>query len=443
MSKDLDINNYEFEDFLKLFKLKELQNCKGQTEKICNKINKHHTKEYQDFYTKGKKILQILEKVFENEESIDSINEFIKKIINISNFVHYSDNDLIDLIMERSLKSYNQNVNKYSVLNDPNYNLHKFTPGYNNKNNTNSIINILNNQVAPGELNPVKRITLNQNINLNSCFRHNYYKSDPSDFLYVFPSEIKNVLSMRLVSIELPNSWYLISEKFKNNYFQINIDDENTSHEFEIKIPDGNYDSDTLSYFLNTTYFYLSPQDTLLKHIEFKIDNYNFKSIFKFNNSQGNYTFSFKFIDNLQQNFMNSLGWLMGFRLANYSNQIKELRSEGLFDAGGDRYVYVAIDDFQYNNNTLNSVFFDKGLLNEEVIAKIPMNNGKLSLIVNEDSNPLSKVRKYTGPINIAKLQIKLLDKFGNIIDLNNMDYSLTLELEVLYESFNFKNIIP
>jgi hypothetical protein len=258
----------------------------------------------------------------------------------------------------------------------------------------------------------------------------------------VFPSEIKNVLSMRLVSIELPNSWYLISEKCKNNYFEITIEDETTTHEFEIIVPDGNYDNHTLSCFLNTTYFYLSPNDTLLKFIEFKIDNFNFKSIFKFTNNEGMYVFSVKFINNLQQNFMSSLGWIMGFRLANYSHLNSELKSEGLFDGGGDRYVYVAIDDFQYNNNTINSVFFDKGLLNEDVISKIPMNNGKLTLIVNEDSNPLSKIRKYTGPINIAKLQIKLLDKFGNIIDLNNMDYSLTLELEVLYESFNFKNVI-
>ena len=71
------------------------------------------------------------------------------------------------------------------------------------------------------------------------------------------------------------------------------------------------------------------------------------------------------------------------------------------------------------------------------------MTNGKLSLIVKENSNPLSKVRKYTGPVNIAKINIKLLDKFGNLINLNNMDYSLTLELELLYESFNFKNVIP
>ena len=39
------------------------------------------------------------------------------------------------------------------------------------------------------------------------------------------------------------------------------------------------------------------------------------------------------------------------------------------------------------------------------------MTNGKLSLIVKENSNPLSKVRKYTGPVNIAKINIKLLQE--------------------------------
>ena len=42
---------------------------------------------------------------------------------------------------------------------------------------------------------------------------------------------------------------------------------------------------------------------------------------------------------------------------------------------------------------------------------------------------------------HINKLHIKILDKFGEVIDLNNMDFSFTLEVEVLYESFNFKYI--
>ena len=70
------------------------------------------------------------------------------------------------------------------------------------------------------------------------------------------------------------------------------------------------------------------------------------------------------------------------------------------------------------------------------------MVNGKLSLVINDNNNTLSKVRRYNGPVNLSRFQIKLLDHFGSLIDLNNMDYSITIELEILYENFNFKNII-
>ena len=86
-------------------------------------------------------------------------------------------------------------------------------------------------------------------------------------------------------------------------------------------------------------------------------------------------------------------------------------------------------------------VTFDKNILNEDIIAKIPMINGKLCLIIDESNNALTKTRKYNGPVNISRFNIKILDKFGNCIDLNHMDYSLTIEMEILYESFNFKNV--
>ena len=147
------------------------------------------------------------------------------------------------------------------------------------------------------------------------------------------------------------------------------------------------------------------------------------------------------FSQNINQNMMNTFGWISGFRLGNYLN-LDNITSEGLFDAGGDRYIYVCINDFQYNSNSSNIVFFDKSILNEDVIAKIPMINGKLSLIINDNNNALAKIRRYNGPINLSRLQIKIIDHFGTIIDLNNMDYSMTIELEILYENFNFKNIV-
>ena len=62
-------------------------------------------------------------------------------------------------------------------------------------------------------------------------------------------------------------------------------------------------------------------------------------------------------------------------------------------------------------------------------------------MIIDDNSCPLTKTRKYNGPVNIRNLNIKILDRFGETIELNNMDYSFTLELEVLYEGFNFRDI--
>jgi hypothetical protein len=139
---------------------------------------------------------------------------------------------------------------------------------------------------------------------------------------------------------------------------------------------------------------------------------------------------------------MSTAGWLFGFRLPKYLNINGNLQSEGLFDGSGDKYIYLCLNDYQYNNNITNIIGFDKSIMNENILAKIPIVNGKLSIVIDDNNNPLIKTRKYNGPVNITKIHLKIFDKFGNIIDLNNMDFSFTLELEVLYECFNFKNII-
>jgi hypothetical protein len=326
------------------------------------------------------------------------------------------------------------------------FNVNKMEYGLNNK--TRSVINVTTNEVAPGELNSIQRITQLLNLNINSCFRHNYFQSNPSDFLFTLPVEIKHVLSVRLVSIEIPNSWYLFSSKKKNNSFHIQIHSNNppdceTDQQFTIEIPEGNYNFEQLEQYLNCTYFCDSDIDYPLNKLRFSIHPNSLKSSFEFVNCEHyaeNFTFSVLF-SSAQQSIVNTAGWILGFRLANYFQLSAKLVSEGLFDAGGDRYVYLCLNDFQYNNNTSNIVCFDANVLNEDVIAKIPMENGKLSLVVNDNNNSLAKIRRYNGPVNLQKMQIKLLDQYGSVIDLNNMDFSMTLELQILYENFNFSNV--
>ena len=72
--------------------------------------------------------------------------------------------------------------------------------------------------------------------------------------------------------------------------------------------------------------------------------------------------------------------------------------------------------------------------MEKNIIAKISMYNGKLSLIVEDNNNPLIKKRRYNGPVNLRQLHIQLLDKFGAILDLNNMDFSFCISLTTLYD---------
>lgn len=447
---DLDLKNYNYYELLNLFKIdNENDNRTNMLYKIDNKVadilNGNFEEYIKKFYKKAKNVIITVSDMLNNKYiTSDEIEPFMNKIYTIDKI------DDIDLLTNLGLLNKIKNIDieneiPFNSLNDLYYNVNKIDPNLNNKNNTNTVFNVATNEVSPGTLNSIKRITQLLNLNINSCFRHNYFQSSPTDFIYNLPLEIKNILSMRLVSIELPNSWYLFSSIKKNNSFYIIVNEgEHTENiQYKIEIPDGNYNFETLETFLNTTFFYESEIDYPLKNIKFSINPNSLKSTFTVIKDECDcktYNFSIKLSLDINQNIVNTAGWILGFRYANYIN-ISNTISEGLFDAGGDRYVYLCINDFQYNNNTSNIVCFDNSILNEDVIAKIPMINGKLSLIINDNNNNLAKIRRYNGPINLSKIQIKVLDQFGTRIDLNNMDFSMTIELQILYENFNFKNV--
>lgn len=443
---DLDLNNYNYYELLHLFKIDKKDTRHNILHKIDNKINNLKDKKLDDyiieFFKKAQITIMTISNLIFDHTSTNEIETFMNKIYkinkreNIALFTemelmnHLNDMDIIDKIPLTNTNESYFNVNKRDYI---------------LKNNTNTVFNVATNELSPGDLNSIKRITQLLNLNINSCFRNNYYQCSSTEFLYNLPIEIKNVSSMRLVSIEVPNSWYLFSSKKKNNLFYIIVNNtsDKSIKEYIIEIPDGNYNFENLEHYLNITYFYESEIDYPLKHIKFTINPNSLKSSFEIINQDGNneYTFSLKFSLDINQNMINTSGWILGFRLANYLNIDKKIVSEALFDAGGDRYIYLSINDFQYNNNTSNIVCFDKNVLNEDILAKIPMDNGKLSLVINDNNNALAKIRRYNGPINLSKIQIKLLDQFGSVINLNNMDFSMTIELQILYENFNFKNV--
>lgn len=281
--------------------------------------------------------------------------------------------------------------------------------------------------VAPGRVNALQRTLQTQNLHLHSGYREN--KLAPStDFQYALPSEIKHVVSMRLASIEIPNTRYLISAAQKNNTFHVRNEDYPTAPRtlHPVVIPDGSYTLQGLEAYLNEV-LQATPD---LAALRFTFDPQGRSVLYS---SSTAVEFSFFFGEPAAPS-LQSAGWVLGFRDAAYLRRTS-VTSEGLFDPVGDRYVFLSVEDYQYNTNVTNLVGVGGNFLDKSVLAKVPMNNEKLALVY-YDTNPLCKVRQYNGPVSLNKLHVRILDKGGAVVDLNQMDFSFTLELEVLYENF-------
>ena len=363
---DLNIHNYDFQDLMKIFKIQNYDpkiDYKSKLNRKVQNIREKYSNEIYSFYNKTKLVLLSIFSLMENKyiKKTEEIESYVNKIKNIPQLERYNESQLInellnlDNIKESSEQNYNileeNNILESNHLNKPNFNTHegRINPNLDNKNNTNLVFNTFPNDVTPGNLNSVKRITQLLNLNLNSCFRNNYYQTNPCEFLYLFPVEIKNVLSMRLASIEIPNAWYLFSKLKKNNFFEIDFqikkkgEDKYTKYNYLIVVPDGNYDIETLQYYLNTTYFYESSitENSPLKYIKFTIDPNTLKTSFSLVNfeefeEEKHIIFNLKFIENINQNAMTTMGWILGFRLGTYLDIEDCIVSEGLFDGGGD-----------------------------------------------------------------------------------------------------------
>ena len=126
-------------------------------------------------------------------------------------------------------------------------------------------------------------------------------------------------------------------------------------------------------------------------------------------------------------------GWNIGFRLGIYENNNTYV-SEGLVNLKGPKYFYLVVDDF--NNNVNNNFYsaFTSSILNKNILARISYPNGVFSDVSENNLTLVTTPRQYFGPVDIQKLTIQLLDEFGRIVDLNNMDYSFCLTMQSVYD---------
>lgn len=444
MSTDFDfnINNYTFQDienFLGLNQGYTFNDVMKRKENMITIIidNKQYDKSYR------KKLVNFM------EHSVVKVIDNIKKTVQQDNgFIEDYDKLLIE-------KDENKVVNQTSTTSAGN----KFVMNKNTvelddvigdkKQRVNPIETFPTN-ISRSNLNVIKRKTFNQTVMMNTLFREDYTSTMSTDFNIVLPTYFKNVLSLRLSSLQLPNVMYNISAVNGNNTLYIEVD--NGGPNGVVTMPDGNYDINNFITVLQTQL------NTQLSTTNFSVtyDQYTQKITITYTDPPSNPNFTMIFYvptpkydknknlhkpDNDYRKYecldisqiYKGFGWFMGYRKAEYSGATS-YTTEAVYSSSPYEYIYFTLND--YNMSQSQNIFgmFSKSILGDNILAIIPVTSNSFNICFDNGVNLLEKKREYYGPVNIQRLKIQLLNQYGEILSLNNMDFSFSLEFEIGYD---------
>jgi len=239
--------------------------------------------------------------------------------------------------------------------------------------------------VKQDSLNPNLKNTITRLVNLDSQFRQytNGIDSTSTDYTLDLSDTLKDVLSMRVFSYQIPYSWYTLDVAYGNTCLWIN----DGSCNVVVSVTPGNYissqfvtdlsDNFTAAGFSN--YPIGGPVSYNLNNGKIKLNLYgaDFSGNIIVGQSPVHVSFTvkettkiifFDFTAVLQcsnvclsksnHHFNNSLGWVMGFRVPYTYVDPSGNIAPCVLDLNGPKYLILVIDDYNQNhvNNSLVSI---------------------------------------------------------------------------------------
>lgn len=452
---DLNIDNYsiiELEELLTLGKQYNHEDIRHKKNDMCTKIMND---DMISFSMKGK--LDIF---------LENVSSILKNIGNGNNNIQ---KDKFSDMKTEMMKGTNNLIIKDSTSAHDIENSSNLNPGK----------NIDSYGTLRGVINPLHTNTILRAINIDTRFRENYYSTKSTNITLTLPFRLEKVISYRVVGVTLPLSYYNISQSYGNNVIQINIFSRTvlnqTSVSYSLILPDGCYNtsqsnsqfSSCLEQVINNMLIndVNSPNNSSLTpnfNLRYTIDRTSGRSIFAQDASiAATIPYNFEVIMNVENSLqsgqveedynkvlMMKLGWVLGFRFAKYpsSNTVAtppttfgSVVSEGICFTKFPMYGFLAIDDFNNNANDYYMSVFSNSVSVPNIVAKV--NFTKFSELTGDfqgvqgesSSTAINREKRFFGPVNIQKLKITLYDDMGRILDLNNMDWSLELAFECVY----------
>lgn len=273
-------------------------------------------------------------------------------------------------------------------------------------------------------------------INIDSRFRNLDKFPDPGNFVYNLKEPLKNITSLRLASIELPTTFYTFLSRYNNIDFTI-IDSNGYDH--TIIIEEGNYTSTAMMTYIQG----------ILTQI-----NLGFGTTFTISWDSINYKVTitndtpFTLLFGNDKDHM-SLGFRLGYRGSDtdylldnqgpyYDVTTNTFRygwtGDTFLDITKDEYLFLRINDYGVIYNDIRE---------KSILAKIILYDQQF--VIDNGANFMTKSYQFKQPVNLSKFDIELVNSLGETVDMNLINFSLTLELEQIYDgnTYNNHNFVP
>jgi hypothetical protein len=285
------------------------------------------------------------------------------------------------------------------------------------------------------------------------------FRADPtsptSNFLFKLNRPIKNVVSVRISSIELPNTFYSFSANRGNTSFYVTYPSKTFAESGKFSLPyftqqvliaDGNYTPAQLCTTVQETMrglvFDLSivtPQFTVTLD-----DKTNLVTISS-GTGTANTRFDLNFTSGIFQGrtFDYGLGYNLGFRNPDplmYTDSVSYPISgdtyQGIIDTIDSNYVFLTLDP-DWKVVILNTPDRTQAF----PFAKIVMNVPKNKVVFDNGANTLSKEYNLKQPTNIVSIPVRLTDPYDQPLDLVGANFSFSLEVKEVLNAALYEHL--
>jgi hypothetical protein len=267
-------------------------------------------------------------------------------------------------------------------------------------------------------------------INVDSRFRDTPGASTSSDFFLTLSTPVRNILRVRITSIEFPNNYFIFTEKRSNVSFQVLYGSSPTPTTFDVKVPDGNYSACEMADAINAI---LDVSGGPMTWLSVAFDEITGSFTFT-----GNQLFAINTLfGSINRPFDYGLGFNLGFsrksHTASGSGSTWTVTSDACANFAGDSYVFLQLNDYGCVRQTLQ-VYDSAGRNRVEAtgfnaLAKIVLRDPKNYMSFDDYASQHAKEYTFPNPIDLNRMHIRVLDPYGTVMDLCSAQWSFSIEV--------------